>query len=262
MELYLSGTVFVFGLLVGSFLNVLILRHGFGEQRRSRSGCSSCGATLLWYELLPVVSYVMLRGRCRECGSKVLLQYPLVEVVTGFLFLATFITTYPFLSVAPFALFLASLLFWASFVVLAVYDMRHTLIPLPFAGALIASALLIRASEAWLFSSMFPLLDALFGALIFGGFLFLLYALTRGKGMGFGDVYVGVALGIVFGFPASIEVITISFWVGAVVGIALLALKTRFTMKSEVPFVPFLFIGAVIGAFTSFSPLLFVATLL
>lgn len=261
METYFVILVFIFGTLVGSFLNVVVLRHGFSESKRNRSGCSACGKILVWYELVPILSFLFLRGRCSECESKLSWQYPIVELLTGLLFAGSFMLTYPFVSVMELLIFTALLVFWSSFIVLTVYDIKHTLVPLSFSLSLIGSALFVRLFEALSFSSMMPLYDALIGGLIFGGFLLLLYLLTRGKGMGLGDAYVGVALGIFFGTIKTFDVIIISFWIGAVIGIILLVLKKGFKMKSEVPFVPFLFLGTLIGAFTDFSLIALISTL-
>lgn len=259
MTLLFMFLVFIFGTLVGSFLNVIVLRHGFHEARRSRSGCSACGKHLKWYELVPIVSFAFLRGRCSECGSRLSIQYPLVELTVGLLFAGTFLLFYPFASLLQFGIFAALLAFWSWFVVLTVYDLKHTLVPLPFSFSLIGTAFLVRAFEALSLSSFVPLYDAFAGAVIFGGFLLFLYLITRGKGMGLGDAYVGVALGFLFGTIQTLNVIILSFWTGAGIGIVLLALKKGFKMKSEVPFVPFLFVGTLIGAFTDFSPIALVA---
>jgi prepilin signal peptidase PulO-like enzyme (type II secretory pathway) len=259
MEYFMVTMVFIFGTIVGSFLNVVVLRHGFGEQARSRSGCSACEKGLKWYELVPVISFLILRGRCSGCESKLSWQYPIVELLTGAVFAASFMIMYPFVTVFQFLLFGAFLVFWASFIVLTTYDIKHTLIPMSFSLVLIASAFAVRIFEAISFSSMVPLYDAAIGAVIFGGFLLFLYLITRGKGMGLGDAYVGVALGSVFGLTNTLDVVLVSFWAGAIIGIVLLILKKGFKMKSEVPFVPFLFLGALIGAFTDFSPVALIA---
>jgi len=186
----------------------------------------------------------------------------LVEILTGLLFLATFLLTYPFTSLYAVAGFVALLVFWSAFIVLVVYDVKHTLVPFKFSLPLIGSALAVSVFEALSASNIGILYDAFFGALFFGGSLFLLFLVTHGKGMGLGDAYVGVALGLLFGIVQSFEVIAFSFWIGAAFGIILLILKKRFTIKSEVPFVPFLFAGTILGVYTALSPLTLVATLI
>lgn len=261
MEIVLGTCAFIFGALIGSFLNVVILRYGFHEAPRARSGCAACGGQLRWFELVPIVSFVFLRGRCAKCGSAVSLQYPLVELTLAGLFLGSFLLAYPFSSTLLIVQFALLLVFWSAFVLLTAYDIRHTLVPFPFALTLMVSAALVRISESLFLGNFFSLYDAFWGAVLFGGILFFLFIITRGKGMGFGDVYVGVALGFLFGLVRSFEVITLAFWIGAAIGISLLILKKGVKMKSEVPFVPFLFIATVIGLFTAFSPLAFIAAL-
>lgn len=253
--------VFILGLIVGSFLNVLSLRSGFAEGGRSRSACMACEAPLTWRDLVPVVSYLSLRGRCRFCGSRIALQYPLVEIGTACLFFLTFISAPALTSPFEYLAFAAFLVFWASFVVIMVVDLRHTLVPLAYAYALIVSALLVRFAEAFEIGRAVPLVDAALGAAALGGALALIVLFTRGRGMGAGDVYIAVAIGVLFGLARGAEVAALSFWIGAVVGIALILFKKGVRMKTELPFAPFLFVSSAVGAFTDFSPFLEVAAL-
>lgn len=180
----------------------------------------------------------------------------------GVLFAATYVFSLPLLTIFDYSFLALTFIFWATFVVLTVYDMKHTLVPYAFSFTLLGSALAVRVGEGLMLQSAFPLTDALFGALLFGGFLFALALGTRGKGMGTGDGYVGLALGAFFGVAQALEVLVLSFWVGAGVGIVLLIAKKGFKMKTEVPFVPFLFVASVVGAFTNFSALALVSTAL
>ena len=123
---------FILGLAVGSFLNVVIYRFGFSERASARSRCAQCGHTLSPYELIPLVSHFALRGRCGSCGSRLSLQYPLVEALVGVLFVLTYLLTPEILSAGGVLVALGTLGFWASLVAVVVYDIRHTLIPLPF----------------------------------------------------------------------------------------------------------------------------------
>lgn len=246
--------VFIFGLLIGSFVNVLTLRFGFTETPRHRSGCQACAHALRWFELVPVISYVVLRGRCGVCGSAIALQYPLVELLVGGLFVATYLAASPILSVWHVFSFAALLMFWASFILLLIYDIRHTLVPTAFIVPLVLSAIAARVGETFFVGSLLPFQDALLGALLLGGAFLVLVLITRGKGMGLGDVYVAAALGVLFGAGRGIEVVTLAFWIGAAIGIALMLVKRQVRMKSEVPFVPFLFVAAVLGAYTAISP--------
>ena len=260
VEHLIAVFVFFFGLLFGSFMNVLALRFGFTEMPRHRSGCQACAHELRWFELVPVLSYVVLRGRCSACGSAIAAQYPLVELLVGALFTATYLAAWPFLSIWHMLSFAALLVFWTSFVLLLIYDIRHTLVPTAFVVWLALSASAVRLSEAAFVGNLFPLHDALLGAFLLGGAFFLLVLVTRGKGIGLGDVYVATALGVLFGAGRGIEVVTLAFWIGATVGIALVLAKRQVRMKSEVPFIPFLFVAAVLGAYTAISPFTLVST--
>ena len=266
MDIFFTAIFFIGGLLFGSFLNVVLLRYGYHESSRARSGCMHCEKPLTWYEFLPLVSYLVLRGRCRGCGSRISLQYPLVELLLGVLWAATFVYAPPSLVLGAVMSFVGLLAFWWFFVALVVYDIQHTLVPTVFAWGLIASAALVRVGEVVLLPSAAPLVDALMGAGLLGGFLLLIVLFTKGRGMGVGDIYVAVALGILFGVTRGIDVLVVSFWVGAIIGVlgivlsslykTLIQKKTGawFTMRSEVPFVPFLFLASVIGAFSDVSP--------
>lgn len=276
MDILLLFFIFVFGLLVGSFLNVLSLRFGFTESRRPRSACTACEETLRWYELIPVFSYLFLRGQCRTCGSGISAQYPLLELSLGVLFVLALRTSLPLAFPFGALSFLALLFFLSALALIVVYDIRHTLVPFPFSIALIAAATSARLVDAFMLGSAAPLLDALFGALALGGFIGLIVTVTRGRGMGVGDIYIAAALGILFGVSRGIEVMTLAFWLGALGGLSLIILSmsrrfggrravasaTSYTMKSEVPFVPFLGAAALIGFFSAFSPLAFVAAIL
>lgn len=279
METVATLFIFVFGLLIGSFINVLSLRFGFTESTRHRSECQACSAHLSWYELLPLVSYIFLRGKCRTCGSAISMHYPLVEFLVGSIFAVSFATIFPFPNGIHLFSFALLLFFWSAFVLLLIYDIRHTLVPVRFVIPLFISALLIRVIETVEYATLFPLYDALLGALALGGFMFLIVIVTRGKGMGLGDVYAALVLGLFFGLVRGIEVLTMAFWIGAVVGLFLIAhtsfVRRRsarrlssseekhsgelpgkgFKMKTEVPFIPFLFVSALIGAYTHISPL-------
>ncbi|XKT74768.1 MAG: prepilin peptidase [Patescibacteria group bacterium UBA2163] len=272
---------FIFGLLIGSFINVLILRFGFKETPRHRSACQACQSSLAWYELFPVLSYVLLRGKCRACGSRIALQYPAVELSTGVLFAFSFSVAFPIITFGGVVSFIALLIFWASFVALVIYDLRHTLVPTIFVFPLLGAALLLRVGEILFLGSITPIYDAFLGAALLGGIIGVLVLVTRGRGMGVGDIYIALALGLMFGVARGIEVLTMAFWIGAVVGLTLITVgalrrhirlsslrlahqaqtdQKQFRMKSEVPFIPFLFAAALIGAYTWFSPFMWIGT--
>lgn len=279
--MFVVPVLFLLGLVVGSFVNVLVFRFGFLESRRSRSACQACNAQLSWVDLIPVVSYLTLRGRCRHCESSISFQYPLVELGVGFLFVFSYLSApvlfdhYALLGVVVTALFVTVFLF------ITVYDIHHTLIPTSAAWTLIVSATAFAAIQSFRFSSWLPLFDSILGALTLAFFIGIIVLLTRGRGMGAGDVYIAFAIGMFFGLVRGFEVLLMAFWSGALIGVLLIAFdrifsrvqlptptdrttathtKRGFRMKSEVPFVPFLFFATLVGLFTHFSPLIWIQT--
>ncbi len=242
---------FIFGVIIGSFLNVFIYRLHTGKSLNGSSHCLSCNAKLKAYELIPLLSYLVLRGRCRSCGAIIPVRYFLVELLTGLLFVGV-------------AWCLADLflifLFWAVvavLVVIAVYDLYHLIIPDKLVFALLVLAMGQQFYLLWLgleISTFFwNLGSAFFGAL----FLFLLWRISDGRWIGFGDVKLVFPLGIFVGQAWVFSLLVWSFWIGAVAGLALLGLQslkkrgqprlrflpTELTIKSAVPFAPFLILG-------------------
>lgn len=241
----------VFGLVIGSFLNVVVLRRGTGRALSGRSACLSCGSSLRWHDLVPIISWLMLRGRCRVCGSSVSVQYPLVEAATGALFALAA------LSPLPLPALLVSLPMLALFVAIAAYDMRHTIIPDAWSYSAAALALLVAA----LSQSLTPLgiaLHALFGVLPAMP-LFALWLFSRGRWMGLGDAKLALTMGWLLGPALGLYALLLSFIIGATVSLCVLVplsaarrvlarigitrLSTSasgFTIHSEVAFGPFL----------------------
>jgi leader peptidase (prepilin peptidase)/N-methyltransferase len=248
--------VFIFGSLVGSFLNVVILRYHTGQSVfRARSHCFSCGKTLSWRELIPIFSFLIQKGRCRKCGSKISVQYPVVELVTGLVFAAALIkiSNFQFLTFDQFSGFLLFklLFYWAVFsllVVIAVYDIRHQIIPDLFVWLFNALALFM-VSGIFDFGNKNPLGRLAIGAALFF-FFALLWLISRGRWMGFGDAKLALGLGWFSGFPGAVWGFLFSFWLGALFSVFLLILKKgKITMKSEIPFAPFLVLGFLIAFF-------------
>ncbi len=262
--------LFLLGTCVGSFVNVQVLRFGYTERRESRSHCASCGTQLRWYDLIPLVSYLLLRGRCRYCGSAISTQYLLVEITVGILFVLVYVMARPSFDIFGGLALAGHLVFWTSLWAVFLYDLRHTLVPLPFVYAAVFGALIVRGLEAYVFLDTYPLLDAVYGALALGGFFAVISLATKGRGMGIGDAYVAAAVGCYLGLVLGLEAAVTGVWTGTILYGVLLMLtrltlvppKVRVTMKSELPFAPFLFLGAAIVAFGGFSPLLIIDQLL
>lgn len=247
--------LFLFGIAVGSFLNVLALRYD-GEhfvlspkKIGGRSHCPHCKKTLRWFELIPVVSWVIQGGRCRRCGQAIGWYYPLVELLSGIIFV-----------VAPSALWI---IIFEILLLIAYIDIRLTIIPDELNIALGIAAIAVIAVSATsstlnqssfgLYASVFGLqgniwLNHIVGAIVGGGIFGAIVAATRGRGMGMGDVKLGVPLGLLFGWPDIFIIAIMAFIIGGIFGVALIAGGQK-TMKSAVPFGPFLVAASAIAFF-------------
>lgn len=239
--------LFVLGCSIGSFLNVLIDRLPHGEDVvRGRSHCDHCGRTLQWYELIPLVSWLLQGGRSRCCKKRISLQYPLVEAATGFGFVGVYTVGFHG-QLTPIVSFLASLVLLSSFFGIFVCDLKTELIPVEFLWGGFAASIFLHspllfscvahqgASCSLLFSFILP-------ALIGGLFFFLLWFFSKGKAMGDGDIYLAALIGLALGYPRTIIAYYAAFLTGAVVGVILiLARKKR--MRSHISFGPFLILG-------------------
>lgn len=250
---------FLLGLIVGSFLNVVIFRYQTGRTLRGRSGCLACGKKLVWYELFPVLSFCWQGGRCRGCRTKISWQYPLIELSTGLLFALTY---------WHFANDWSSLIFYwlinSLLLVIVAYDYRHQIIPDRFVFAFIILALV--RPIFWPSSAMF--ID--FGWILVGGLitalpLLILWLISRGRWLGFGDVKLALGIGLVLGWSLGLSALILAFWLGAAIGLFLIVWgktklwrkKKSYTMKSEVPFAPFLVLGFWLVFFLSINVLIF-----
>lgn len=257
--------IFVFGTIVGSFLNVVILRFNSGKTVLGRSGCFSCGKTLAWYELIPVFAYIFLRGNCSQCKSRISIQYPLVELVNGLLFVFLYLRllgSFSILNSSFVILLFLDLLVWTSLVVIFVYDVHHKIIPDLFSGLFFTGALgiaLFRLYEGGIVSQF---IHQILAMIILGLFFFALWFVSRGRWMGFGDVKLALGIGMYLGISRGLSAIAFAFWIGAAVALLRMAygwLRARvgtkqlsseentLTMKSEVPFAPFLILGTFLA---------------
>lgn len=254
-----SFLVFIFGLIIGSFLNVVIYRYNTGMSVGGRSQCLACGKTLRWYELVPVASFLFQQGRCRGCGSKISWQYPAVELITALAF-----TLIWQLSVASGD----KLFYFVTFsilIVIAAYDLRHLIIPdgLVYGFIVLAFAHVILLSRSDLDSFWPVLINHLLAGIGLAAFFWILWFISRGKWLGFADGKLALGIGLLLGPVAGVSAVVLAFWIGAVAGVALIIisrLSARFgyvTMKSELPFAPFLIIGLALTIFLNLNVLNF-----
>lgn len=225
----------VLGLLVGSFLNVVVHRLPRGESlSRPRSRCVGCGTQIAAYDNVPVVSWLVLRGRCRHCGEPISVRYPAIEALTGAIFAA----------IAAVAGVDAELWLWLPFAALmiavAAIDLEHRIVP----NRLLAPAA-VYAVAAWAVVDPGFLPEALAAGA--GAFAFLLLAaLAYPAGMGMGDVKLAGTIGLYLGL-ATIPALAVAFLAGSAVGIAILIREGADARKKGVPFAPFLAFGALVG---------------
>lgn len=258
MEIYIITFSFLFGLIIGSFLNVVIYRYNTGISINGRSGCLSCGKKLSFFELIPVLSFLLLRGKCKGCKSKVSWQYPLVELSTGIIF-SLIVYKYindPFILLDNIANYITfAFIIFAILIVIFVYDLRHKIIPDALVYSFAGLSLLYRIYETN-FNSMNSLawFDLFSGVILFLPF-FILWIVSKGTWIGLGDGKLALGIGWLLGFIGGVSAIILAFWIGALICAPLVLiskLKPDFkhiTRKTEVPFAPFLIIGLVIVFF-------------
>lgn len=258
----------VFGLIIGSFLNVYIYRLNTGKSLAGHSHCMSCGTGLRPYELVPLLSYLFLRGRCSTCGCYIPARYFIVELLTGLLFLAAYTIASSLLELV----YLWSLL--SILVVITVYDIRHFIIPDRLTIALTLITLLWQGRLLYQSGSLYDLGITVGAALLGAGFFYFLWFVSNGRWIGFGDVKLAFPLGLLVGPAAVFSMIVFSFWIGAGVSLALIGtakliggqfrLRNRIfslTIKSVVPFAPFLIAGSLLVLFTQINVLSFFSTI-
>ncbi len=240
--------LFVFGTILGSFINALAFRHNTGLSMWGRSACTSCGKELQSQDLVPILSYLFLRGRCRFCKSGISLQYPLVEILAGLISIACYETT----GGVPASFFFA-FMFFMLLLFIAIYDIRHTIIPDSFVFTAAAVALISHVATNS--HSFFLLLPYIYAGLLLAIPLFLIWLFSGGRAMGLGDSKLVLATGFFLGLSSGAVALIVAFWMGALWGLALLFLssrgwmKRRVRMKSELPFGPFIIAGAALCFF-------------
>ena len=260
--IYLSAIfVFLLGIVIGSFLNVVIYRYNTGMGVNGRSKCLSCGKQLSWYELFPVLSFLVQGGKCRKCKTKLSWQYPTIELLTALVFLGTFLHLSKAMALYSITLQLLLLLVvtlaaWSLLIVILAYDIKHKIIP----DGLVYSFAALGLISIFLSVPLHPY-RFFYGALLAGPILFLpfflLWLVSAGKWIGLGDGKLALGIGWMLGLGLGISAVVLAFWIGAIASLfIMLVLKLRYkdkmlTMKSEIPFAPYLILGFAIVYFMS-----------
>ena len=238
MFVIFSVFIFIFGLIIGSFLNCLIWRIYKEETLGGRSYCPKCRKQIAWHDNIPLLSFVMLGGRCRHCHKSISWQYPLVELITALLFWLTF-RTVMLQSLSPYLL-VRDWLIITTLIIIFVYDLRWQLIPMnvlwPMTAIIFVFNILVGLD--WRMSLIYGVL--------FAGFFALQYFLTKKKGLGEGDIWLGLFLGLAF--PNAYQlllVILVAYCLGSFTGLVLMVKKKK-GWRSKMALGPFLAFGAII----------------
>lgn len=227
--------VFILGLCIGSFLNVLIYRLPRSLTLGGRSFCPKCKKQISWYDNVPLLSYLLLRGKCRNCRASISFRYPLVELLTGFLFLEGLERLGGLGGLGTLGILVIISVMIAIFFI----DLEHQIIP----DALVSLGVL--GAVGVLGVNLITNIPSAIGA---GLFFLLLHLITKGKGMGLGDVKLVFLMGLVLGFPGIIGALYFAFLTGAFVGVILI-LSGKKKFGQHIAFGPFLVAGFLVFLF-------------
>jgi len=264
MEILLYIFIFFLGLSAGSFMNVLVFRLGTGLGFKGRSFCFSCGKKLSWYELIPLVSFLVQGGRCRSCRAKISWQYPVVEFISGVLFVGIFwklgFSNIFEQGVFGMELFAYYAIAFSLLVAIVIYDIRHKIIPNQFVYLFIALAFLrvLNFENFDLIGNWKLEIENLISGPIFAAPFAFFWLVSKGRWMGLGDAKFAWGIGWFLGLSNGFSAILLSFWIGALSGLLLIGAgkffrlllgHERYTMKSEIPFAPFMVLGTALVFF-------------
>lgn len=239
MEIVIIIFIFIYGLVIGSFLNVVIYRLGTKKSILfGRSYCPNCNKQIVWHDNIPIISYIFLRGRCRQCRKKISIQYILVELTTAIIF------AWLYLLFGLSAQFIIYLVFVSFLIVIFVYDLLHYLILDRVSLPAMAIALI---GNLYLGMSLTNLILA--GA-VGASFFAFQYFVSKGKWVGGGDIRLGALMGLMLGWQILLVALFIAYLIGSIIGLGLIAVKKK-GMSSQIPFGPFLtfstFIALIYG---------------
>ncbi|MDP3710117.1 MAG: prepilin peptidase [bacterium] len=255
--------IFTLGLIIGSFLNVVIIRSVKNESLGGRSSCRSCKTKLTARELIPLISFCIQKGRCRNCGAVLLKQYFWVELITGLAFSGVFYmlaTTYSPWDTDNFVKWLIfGLALVSSAIVIVATDLRSKIIPHGPVIVLLILGIIASVNRHGLFSG---LVTDLMAAIVIAAFFFVLWLYSKGRWMGLGDAKLILASSLLVGYPLSIAAFLFSFWTGGIMGIGLILLHGRNKIKYLIPFGPFILLGSLLayifgGGFLMWSGLIY-----
>jgi leader peptidase (prepilin peptidase)/N-methyltransferase len=247
MDILMIVIFFAVGIALGSFVNAWVWRTKEGKSvAKGRSMCPDCKHQLSARDNIPVISYLLLKGRCRYCNKPISIQYPLVELITSLLFVALYMyfsPSNPYMWIQLLAWSVATVLLVSAFV----YDLRWMILPDKFTLPVIAIAIGLLVLQAIQFgiSSIFAQIVA---TLIFAGLYLAIWVLSKGKLLGGGDIRLALLMGLLLTVPQLLVGVFVAYTVGALVGVLLIAIKLK-KRTDAVPLAPFLIFGLYFGLF-------------
>lgn len=228
--------IFVIGASIGSFLNVLIDRLPNDETILGRSHCDHCGKKLSWFDLIPIVSFIFIKGKCRYCHKSLSFQYPFIEALTGISFVLVYLFQFSIIHL---------ILMWgiaSCLIVIFFTDLKYHLIS---DYMLVAIAVFIGLLHI---SSNLNLVNFLISGAFVALPIYLIYFISRERAMGLGDVHLSFTVGFLLGWRMGFMALYIAFVLGAVVGLIMIAIHKK-KLKSRIPFGPFIVTGTVVMLF-------------
>ncbi len=245
--------IFTIGLCMGSFINALVYRLYEEMSMWDRSECTKCHHKLGFFDLIPIFSFIFLGRKCRYCKSKISWQYPLVEFVTGIIFVLLFIKFINENNLIDSSLvsiinLSVRYIFAVILITIFIYDLKYYLIldRILFSGIIIG--ILDIIFESFYTKSLEFIITHVFSIFLVFGFFLILYLLSKGKWIGAGDVKFGIFLGIILSWPEALVMLFFSYVIGAIIGVILLVSKKK-KLKEKVPMGTFLVVGTFISMF-------------
>lgn len=246
-EYIVYSIIFIYGIIIGSFLNVCIFRiPDESSVVVGRSHCMNCNTQLKWYDLIPVFSYIFLLGRCRKCKSRISIQYPIVEALNGLLYVLIFYL-YGWESFKDILLSSIYCLVISALIVLSMIDFRTNTIPVGInIFILVLGLIAVMVQYFWYGKNTDIVMDHVIGFFVVSGFLLLIFYATHGRGIGGGDIKLMAAAGLLLGW----ELIILAFFIGCVLGSIVHPIRMRISHLNRVlAFGPYLSVGIAIALF-------------
>ena len=242
---------FVYGAALGSFANVMADRLRVKSFWGGRSECLTCSKKLSWRELVPILSFILQKGRCIGCKSRLSQVYLWSEILCGVLVsaLVFVVPTYTPIYTMQFLLFLLWSIIICVSVAVIIYDMRHTIVPFEMAMLLLLTGFCMSLVRQ--FTGGFNIWDLLSGLIVAAPFTFM-YMFSKGKWVGLGDIIIYAAFGFMLGLPMGASMFFYSVWLGAFVSIVMIMVhKKDYNLKSEIPFTPFIIIASLLAFYSN-----------